>query len=529
MTIRKVGPNSTYPTIAAAVAAAAAGDIIRLEQGYSNERGVVITVQDLTVTGAATSSLIELVLGEGINDVTLDGLSRIQVRDNAGSNIITGNGGGNLVHVSGGADVVHGGDGHDRIEIVYREAMTTVFATAGSVTDGGTNSVTFDGFEDITIVSGSAPDNLTVGDGDHWINPGGGNDTVVAGEGYNQIDTEGGDDHITAESGVVYAGPGNDTIWIEGSNRFGGFVSAGSGNDTVTTGDGDNFAHGEEGDDTITTGGGDDYVTDGSGDDILNTGGGDDSVRIFGGGIDTADGGAGHDLLYLDRWHRRTDVTVGISAGSAVEGYSGLAADATGRHSLSFTGFEQFDIWTGAGDDDVRIGAGNDTVRSGGGDDYVQGGAGNDHLSSSDGADTLSGGDGDDTIWGGGAADILSGGRGDDYLWGGGGSDTLSGGRGADVFVLDDLESTVGASDVIEDLQARDTIDLWLIDANTTSAGDQAFNLVATFSGTAGEASLRYRADRDVTRLILDTDGDANADIVIIATGNHRDFSNFVL
>jgi hypothetical protein len=54
MTIRTVGPTSTYPTIAAAVGAAAAGDIIQLEAGYSNERAV-LTVQDLTVTGGASS------------------------------------------------------------------------------------------------------------------------------------------------------------------------------------------------------------------------------------------------------------------------------------------------------------------------------------------------------------------------------------------------------------------------------------------------------------------------------------------
>jgi Ca2+-binding RTX toxin-like protein len=150
MTIRTVGPNSTYRTIAAAVDASAAGDIISLEDRYSNERAV-LTVQDLTVMGGPTSRNIELVLGVGINDVTLDGLANIRVLDNTGSNTITGNDGNNGLWVSGGADVVHGGDGRDRLVVDYRGAVTSVVATAGSVTDGGTNSVTFDGIEDLAM------------------------------------------------------------------------------------------------------------------------------------------------------------------------------------------------------------------------------------------------------------------------------------------------------------------------------------------------------------------------------------------
>jgi serralysin len=532
MTIRTVGPNSTYPTIAAAVAASAAGDIISLEAGYSYERAV-LTVQDLTVMGGLTSRNIELVLGVGIHDVTLDGLADIEVLDNTGSNIITGNGGNNWVHVSGGADVVHGGDGRDRLHVDYRDAVTSVVATAGSITDGGSNSVTFDAVEYLVISTGSGADNLAVGDGDLWLNSGGGNDTITAGAGFTEIETEDGDDTITAVGGLVKAGPGNDTISI----GDGGHVRGGSGNDTVTTGDGDNIVSGDEGDDTVTTGGGDDSVSDGLGDDTLKTGSGDDRVLIRG-GIDTADAGAGHDLLTVGFLQLRTNVTVSISAGSVVKGYSGMAADATGNHSVSFTGFEQFDIYTGAGDDDVRIGAGDDTVRAGGGDDFVRAGAGNDQLDGGIGADTLGGGLGDDYMVGGYTSDKLSGGRGEDFLSGGYGADTLSGGRGADVlwgsqganvFVFDDLDSNVGDSDLIEDLKARDTIDLSRIDADTTSAGNQAFDFVATFSRTAGEATLRYQAGGDVTRLILDTDGDAKADIVIIAAGDQREFSNFVL
>lgn len=463
MTIRNVGPSSTYPTIAAAVGAAAGGDIILLEAGYSNERAV-LSVQDLTVQGGAASLNIELVLGTGIGDVTLGGLADIQVFDNGTNNNITGNGGDNYFRVSGGADVVLGGGGLDRLVINYADAVTSVIGTIGSVTDGGTRSVTFDdSVEDFTILTGSNNDTVTTGDGDNLLRTADGNDTITSGHGDSRI----------------YAGAGNDT---------------------VSTGDGDNTVVAGAGDNTVTTGAGADLVFSGRGDDTLETGGGNDQVQVMG-GIDTADTGVGRDLLTVDYSDLVTDVTGSISGGSAPGGYSGLVADVTG-HSVTFTGVEHFRITTGAG---------NDNVRTGGGGDTLGGGLGNDFFHGASGADVLTGG---------GGADTLSGGR---------GADVLNGGGGDDRFVFDDLDSIIGAGDLITDLRAQDTIDLSRIDADTGAAGDQGFVRVDTFSGAAGEATLRYQAAGDVTRLILDTDGDGGADIVIIAAGDHRDFNNFVL
>jgi Ca2+-binding RTX toxin-like protein len=524
MTILKVGPSDPYPTIADAVAAAAEGDTIRMVRQYTYSYAV-LTVENLTVSVVHGAFINTLWLGVGIHDVTLDGrANNFYVIDNTGSNTITGSERDDQVHLSGGTDVVHGGDGYDRLYVSYRSA-TSVVASAGSVTDSEGNSATYDAVEYVSISTGSGDNSLTADDGNYLLISGGGDDT------------------ITAHRADVDAGPGNDTIHIVDSGNVGG----GSGNDTVTTGDGDSYVGGGAGDDTVTTGAGDDHVGGGHGNDTLKTGSGDDTV-YFDGGIDTADAAAGHDLLFLALYGLQANVTVSISAGSAAEGYSGLASNTNGNHSVSFTGIEHFEIYTGAGDDDVRIGAGNDTVRSGDGDDFVSGGAGNDALRGDRGADTIRGGPGDDGLagdgyfpemfGGGGAADILIGGRGDDLLSGAYGADTLIGGRGADtlqgwlgadVFLFDDLDSTVGASDVIDDLEARDTINLSRIDADTTSEGNQAFNFVATLSGTAGEATLRYQAGDRTTRLILDTDGDARADIRIIAKGDHSDFSNFVL
>lgn len=179
MTIRRVGPNSTYPSIEDAVAAAAAGDTIVLEGRYSFE-WPVLTVHDLTVWGGVASRGITLLLGyrPTNNDVTLEGLANFEVVDTDGSNTITGNDGNNEVHVGGGVDVVHGGDGRDRLVVDYRNVSTGVVATDGSVTDGGTNSVTFDGFEYLTILTGSGADTLTTGPGADVVEVRGGIDTV---------------------------------------------------------------------------------------------------------------------------------------------------------------------------------------------------------------------------------------------------------------------------------------------------------------------------------------------------------------
>ncbi|MEJ5991243.1 calcium-binding protein [Ramlibacter sp. PS3R-8] len=480
MTIRNVGPSATYPTIAAAVAASASGDTIRLAAGYSNERAV-LTVQDLIVQGGEASLNIDLVLGNGIGDVTLSGLADIDVFDNGGSNVITGNRGGNTLRVSGGADVVLGGGGRDTLIVNYADAVTDVVGTVGSITDGGTNSVSFEQVEDFIIYTGSGDDTVTTGDGDNLLRTSDGNDTITTGAG----------------DSLVESGDGNDTIEVgHGHNT----VNAGRGDDTVTTGDGGNRVLAGQGNNTVTTGGGADQVYSGTGDDTLETGAGRDSVQVSG-GIDTADAGVGHDLLTVDYADLSTNVMGRLSAGSVAGGYSGLVGDNT-VHSVTFTGVEDFHITTGSGNDDVRTGGGDDTLIGRLGDDFFHGSTGN------------------DVLVGGAGADTLSGGRDADFL---------TGGQGVDSFRFDDLDSIIGTNDLIRDLSSNDSIDLSRIDADVTTAGDQSFVLVGSFSGTAGEANLRYVAADDVTRLTMDTDGDGAANIAIIAAGDHRTFDSFVL
>ena len=67
------------------------------------------------------------------------------------------------------------------------------------------------------------------------------------------------------------------------------------------------------------------------------------------------------------------------------------------------------------------------------------------------------------------------------------------------------------------------------IDADINTEGDQAFALVDSFTGQAGQITLTYNAGAGFTVLAADVNGDGLADMRIVLYGNHEDFSNFWL
>jgi RTX calcium-binding nonapeptide repeat (4 copies) len=150
--------------------------------------------------------------------------------------------------------------------------------------------------------------------------------------------------------------------------------------------------------------------------------------------------------------------------------------------------------------------------------DYT-GRGGSDLILGSAGPDTLRGVNGPDGLGGGAGNDLLLGGNGDDALLGDADADTLAGGAGADVFLyaLATDAPRGGAPETIRDFSRTegDVIDLSLIDADTTAAGDQAFTFRGggAFTGTPGE--LRYAGGT----LWGDVDGDARPDFVIRLAG----------
>jgi Ca2+-binding RTX toxin-like protein len=165
----------------------------------------------------------------------------------------------------------------------------------------------------------------------------------------------------------------------------------------------------------------------------------------------------------------------------------------------------------------------NGSVNLGEGDDQLLGERG--HISGA-----VDGGIGDDLLLLGKGADTVGGSFGADTLSGGKGADVLTGGDGKDLFRFLHLnEIKAGHGDLITDLHGSDIIDLSIIDADTTQGGDQAFVLVAELDGHAGQATLSYDAEADVTHLLLDVDGDGQADGQVDLQGAHQGFTNFVL
>jgi serralysin len=232
-----------------------------------------------------------------------------------------------------------------------------------------------------------------------------------------------------------------------------------------------------------------------------------------------------------------------IDADVAITGYAEFDQSIVVRNSGRITG----DISLGFSADtvlnrgkivgDVLLGLNHDLYDGSHGkiDGVVYGGLGNDTVIGGKGADVVfgddatdSGQDGSDALFGGLGNDVLHGQGGDDTLTGGAGSDILIGGYGHDVFVFQAVgESTADLPDVISDLGRRDHIDLTAIDADVNADGDQAFHLVAAFSGHAAELTVTYDAASASTFISGDVDGDGAADLVIRAIGDHTDFTGF--
>lgn len=350
--ILNVGPDETYATIAAAMAVANTGDQILLEAGYSNEDALV-TVNNLFVNGTDSSTHINLTLGAGIDTVTLLGSAPINVFDNGGNDTITGNTGANRIEVSGGIDVAHGGGGVDRLFVDYSNATLSVIGTAVNVTDGGSHAVTFDGFENITIYSGSGDDTITVGDGRNVVRTAGGNDTITSGDGHNLINAGQGNDTVTA-------GDGGNRIW-------GGF-----GNDTITSGIGNDYVNGGGGDDTLTGGGGNDTLNGRTGNDTISGSAGDD-VLIGGKGINTLDGGTDNDTADYSLSGAGVTVSLALAVAQAVN----ASETDTLTNIENLTGSAFRDTLTGDGGNNVLTGGlGMDHLNGGGGlDSFVYGSA----------------------------------------------------------------------------------------------------------------------------------------------------------
>lgn len=271
-----------------------------------------------------------------------------------------------------------------------------------------------------------------------------------------------------------------------------------SGNDVFTLSFEDDRAFGMAGDDTLYGNGGNDILGGGIGHDALYGGAGLDRV-LMDAGNDVIDGGSGVDTVVL-------------------QGATG------GRIDLALTGRQDtrhgLDIIRGV--ENAEGGAGHDVLLGNAQGNLMRGNAGNDRLEGRAGNDTLEGGFGNDRLHGGQGADRLAGGAGNDTLIGGQGADLLTGGVGADTFVFGSMADSQGAqTDLILDFRrGSDRIDLSGIDADWRTPGNQAFHMTDSFEpGQGAQLMVQYVPQTNVTRVMMDANGDGRVDGMIRLSG----------
>ncbi|MCC1492484.1 peptidoglycan DD-metalloendopeptidase family protein [Cognatishimia sp. F0-27] len=431
---------------------------------------------------------------------------------------------------------------------------TTAFALAGNDTITGNaddNRLLGQSGND-TLLGASGDDWLDGGTGPDMLHGGAGDDTIIGGTNFDTVRYTNifAPVSLNLEAGRATGGGGQDTVLqvehavgsasndvIYGTRIHGNRIEGDSGRDSL---------YGLDGDDTLLGGASDDALYGGSDEDLLDGGAQDD--RLFGGDAsDTLLGGAHADRLEGEDGADSLDGGSGpdtLLGGSGDDTLAGGSNFDTVLYSGTFTPV-QVNLQAGQ----ASGGGGNDQISTiehvfgSGSHDTIYGTAlhgnrlegsnGNDTIYGLAGADTILGGNGADRLLGGADGDRIFGGPGADYLDGGPGRDLISGGPGADNFVFRDIND-IGVGqfrrDEVRDFSAAegDVINLYLIDANIGAPGNQAFSVVNSFGGNAGEMTLLdvVRSGVTVTIASLDVDGDASADgqIYIVGGAEAGDF-----
>lgn len=312
---------------------------------------------------------------------------------------------------------------------------------------------------------------------------------------------------LEAASTVINTGDLLGRSGISGSDGADTIVNSGTITGSVRLGDGRDSFDGRGG--TVVghvsgQGGSDTYIIDNAGLDIVETaGGGTDRV------LASVDYQLGKHLENLTLIGAGNISAAGNELKNTIKGNSG---------NNQISGESRSDTLLGkAGNDVLYGGKGNDTLKGGGGSDHLFGSLGNDVLFGDDGRDELYGGRGADDLRGGDGADVLIGGLGQDTLRGGDGTDTFR-------FVRAGQSPSSGQRDKITDFTSgEDAIDLKDL---TSIRLDVAIG--GSFSGQG--PSLRTLVKGGTTRVLIDTDGDRNADMrIYLAKVTSIDQGDFIL
>jgi Ca2+-binding RTX toxin-like protein len=459
--------------------------------------------------GSLTLISIENLVGTNHSDYALFGNDGSNVIDGlAGDDWLAGDGGDDVLRGGTGADILQGNEGSDTASYIEGTVGVTIDLAAGTAFGGNAQGDTLQLIENITgsqgndTLSGTAGANILAG----W----GGNDLLRGGAGADRLDGGAGTDTAT-----YYASAVGVTVDLAAGTGLGGDAQGDTlfGIENVT---GSNL--------------GNDTLIGTAGVNILAGWGGDDVLR-GGGGADKLDGGTGTDTA---SWYTSAaGVTVNLAAGTTGGG---------GAQGDTLVGIENL-TGSNQGNDSLVGNAGANTLSGWSGDDVLRGGAGADRLDGGTGSDTASyytgsvgvtvslttgtgtGGDaqGDtfiriENINGSTGADWIAGDAQANVLNGWAGQDALRGGGGADRFVFTAItDSKVGAADAITDFKSfeGDRVDLSAIDANTSTAGDQAFSFIGNGAFTHHAGELRSTVSFGVTTITGDVNGDGVSDFQI--------------
>jgi Ca2+-binding RTX toxin-like protein len=311
---------------------------------------------------------------------------------------------------------------------VTNPVLSSTTQTIGSALEGGGGADTLIAtVANGTLSGGEGNDVLWFKDGT-FLDGGSGFDYAIALDGGGEVR------NIGASGVEVYVGSaGVDNINAAGSNQN-NIIYGGGGNDAVTMGAGGGYAFGMDGADNLLGGAGTDFLLGGVGT------------------VDTLNGGAGNDILFIDN----LDV---FNGGSGID-YAILESTGGATFNLAGLGIEVFvgnvgnDVINAAGVPDAM------GIYGFGGADFITGGNGASQLFGQDGNDTIQGGNSNDVILGGADADFINGGLGDDLILGEAGADTvlgslgadtLWGGAGLDTFRFQTGDLSPGVQDIIAD------------------------------------------------------------------------------
>ena len=543
-----------------------AGDTLVLNGSASVDNisatGAAGTVSVSGLFASATINQIEsgdvLLIGGGAGADVVNasgigaGIVSLQLRGDAGNDIIAGSSGIDQVFGGDNNDELSGGPGNDLLSgELGNDTMVWNPGDGSDVMEGG------DGSDVAEVNGGNGAETFTVT----------ANAARVA---FNRVDPAPfALDIGTTEALVLFANGGNDTISTAGNIAalIALTVDAGAGDDTILAGNGADVLIGNDGNDFVDGNQANDIAFLGAGNDVFQWDPGD--------GSDTVEGQADNDTMIFNGNGANEVFTLFPNSGRAT-----LNRD-VGAITMDLNDLEQVTINAGSGTDTVTInaltgteiagitvnlagtiggssadglfdvivtsatnlanvievvGAGSSLFAVGlpalvsvnqseatdqfvinalGGNDFISagslgsgvtslvidGGTGDDTIFGSNGADALLGGDGNDVADGNFGGDVANLGLGDDtFIWDpGDGSDTVNGDGGADVLLFNGSNASENINIVPNGSRAFFNRDVAAVSMDT----DTTETIIYNAFGGSDNITIGDMTGTDVTRVIL--------------------------